>query len=159
MTDLAYLAGIVDGEGCITITENMKGGRNYYRLVLDITNTSYDLMQWLEDTFSHTIRTSYYRSTNRTDMYGWTASGNQAQDLLRLILPYLIIKKPQAEIALEMNIAPYGGGSNHSYSADEEEWRKCLCNDIHRMNKRNGNKGSYIRSPNYTQKEVNAPSR
>ena len=51
VTDLAYLAGIVDGEGCITITENMKGGRNYYRLVLDITNTSYDLMQWLEDTF------------------------------------------------------------------------------------------------------------
>ena len=143
--DKSYLAGIIDGEGCISVSKNPRNGRNYYRLILDITTTSNELNQWLEDKFGGIVRTTYARNKNRTDMQGWTVSGNQCQDILRLTLPYLIIKKHQAELALLMTFGEYGGSCRWGYSDDEETLRGMVMDEIHQFNHKNGNKGSYIR--------------
>jgi len=155
-TDLAYLAGIIDGEGCISVSENPRNGRKYYRLILDVTNTNDILMQWLEDTFGGIVRTNYARAENRSNLHGWTVSGKQCQELLAMVLPYLIIKKAQAELALAMNISDYGGSCRWSYTEEEEMARGAIREAIMVENHKGGNKGSYARQ-NSTQKEVNCP--
>jgi len=161
VADLAYLAGIIDGEGCISLSKSHKNDRYYYRLQLTITNTSAELKQWLEDKFGGRIRTSYARSNNRSDILHWTVSGNQCQWLLRQVLPYLIIKKPQAELALMMNINPYGGTArwNSIYTEEEESLREKIRIAIHEYNLSGGNKGSYLWGKSLPKKEVSAPLR
>lgn len=162
LTNVAYLAGIIDGEGCITIGKTTKGRysggtRIDWRLILDITNNDRTLMQWLEDTFGHIVETSYRRRSNRSNSYGWTASGRQCQELLEIVLPFLKVKKAQAELALQMNIAKYGGSSRWTYTQEEEENRERIYRAIRELNSKNGGKGGYQRTNN-TRKEVSAPS-
>lgn len=143
--DLAYLAGIIDGEGSINISCNPKHGRNYYSLKLDITNTSDALMQWLEDKFRGHIGTSYARSQNRTNLHSWIVSGKQAQYLLYKVLPYLVIKTEQALLALTLDILPYGGACRWNYTEEEEFNRSQAYEEMKRLNSLGGNKGRYLR--------------
>ena len=153
--DKAYLAGMIDGEGCISIAVCHKKGRNYFRLILGIYNNDQDLIDWISDTLESIARTSYVHKRSRT--FRWEASGSQAQVVLREMKPYLKVKKQQAELALAMSIAPYGGASRNSYSEEEESFRGYLREQVMLQNRKNGNKGSYHANKNLTQKEVKNP--
>lgn len=148
LSEVCYLAGIIDGEGSINMALNPKSGRNYYRLLLNVTNNSRELIEWLHWTFGDITHTNYIRYNGKD----WTASGKQVQELLKLVLPYLIIKKPQAELALTLNIAPYGGASRWSYSKEEEEYRGYVYREMSRLNGVLGNKGRYTRTKSMTLK-------
>jgi len=143
--DLAYLAGIIDGEGCIAVSKQWRNNRWQYRLQLSITSTSEILKDWLETTFGGFVWSTNPRSSNRSTMLHWTASGNRCQQLLKMVLPYLKVKKPQAELALLMNFNPYGGASRwySTYTEEEELLREKVRLAIHDCNSSGGNKGSY----------------
>jgi len=103
--DLAYMAGIVDGEGCFWIGKiRKKEGDGYvsehYRGVLKIDNTDKRLLEWIEKAFSGTAsarcRTTSTKRFTR-DIFTWTATGDRLLDLCEQLLPYLIIKKEQCE--------------------------------------------------------------
>ena len=58
--DIAYTAGIVDGEGTITICVWKKdNGKTFPYAIVQIFNTNYDLIDWLYSTFGggslHTV--------------------------------------------------------------------------------------------------------
>ena len=44
LSDLAYCAGLFDGEGCITLTRDSESN---YRLRVKITSTDYSVLEWL----------------------------------------------------------------------------------------------------------------
>jgi len=101
---LAYLAGIIDGEGSINITSTKApNSRNVsHALRMSVTNTSEALMVWLIDTFGSGRQMS--RNTNPgkwATRYDWVVYGHQAEVVLRAVLPYLVIKRDQARLALE----------------------------------------------------------
>ncbi len=103
---LAYLAGIVDGEGCIHIGYyfNKTQGRSVYHSLLQITNTDKCLIEWLLQNFGglSSIYTEAQTPKNSTiKPYSWKASGERLTHLCELLLPYAIIKKNQLEIMLE----------------------------------------------------------
>jgi hypothetical protein len=95
---LAYTAGIVDGEGCIHIAKNKK---KQYSLRVIVTNTNEWLVKWFKMEYggSITIRPCNKSKNTRTS-YQWVISTSQAYDFLKLVLPYLMIKRPQAEVAI-----------------------------------------------------------
>ena len=103
--DLAYMAGIIDGEGCFFITKvPKKEGDGYvsehYRGLLKIENTDKILLDWLEITFSGT-RSATTRSTSsrqfQREVFSWVATGDRLLDLCEQLLPYLVIKKKHCE--------------------------------------------------------------
>ena len=102
-TDLAYVAGIVDGEGCITIGADHRKrnpDRPCWRLRVCVANTNEWLMHYLKFAFGGGI--SVKQSGGRTrPCYEWTLHRGKAADFLVLILPYLKLKKPQAELAIK----------------------------------------------------------
>lgn len=107
-TQIAYLAGIIDGEGSIYIgnfSKNPKTGSPYFQTNIQVTNTEKSLIDWIFETFGGLIskRTPRQTSKNSTKQaWVWTASGERVTHICELILPYLLCKRKQAEIMLKM---------------------------------------------------------
>jgi len=96
---LAYIAGIIDGEGCITILEYGAKQRRNWRLTVSVVNTSEWLVQWLMlQGFGKVYEIGKTKREKR--IWQWRVDGRKAGEFLTLILPYLMIKKSQADVAL-----------------------------------------------------------
>lgn len=99
----AYLAGIIDGEGSISLVRsNARASARYIYPYVRVTNTDALLLEWL-------ARLVGYGSRHYTDEHprrkvvhhvGWAC--NEAVAVLRLALPYLVIKRGRAELALHI---------------------------------------------------------
>lgn len=103
---IAYLAGIVDGEGCLHIgnySRNKKTGAVHYQTCLQISNTEKGLIDWICTVFGGrgTEYTRKQHAINCTKkVYKYEATGSRLTHICELILPYSTIKKRQIEIML-----------------------------------------------------------
>lgn len=105
----SYIAGIIDGEGCIGIEcmapLQKKDGtwirkHNYYTPRLTIVNTSYKLMELLVKEIGGKYDTRK-KIEGRKTCYRWYIFGKDLENTIQEIIPYLFIKKEQAEIVLK----------------------------------------------------------
>lgn len=96
--DYARLAAFIDGEGCICICRT---GRKH-KLDVHVTNTNFILLNWCMQTFGGwTTPNKGKKQTEKRKALGyWRIYRRQAASLLRLCLPYFIIKREQAEVAI-----------------------------------------------------------
>ena len=98
---LAYTAGIIDGEGCINIVRhknNTKRGFSFQLSVL-VRNTKEWLCQWLKMQYGGTI--TYHQAEKPfSNTWLWVLQSNKALDMIKLIVPYLNLKRPEAELAI-----------------------------------------------------------
>ena len=102
---LIYLAGIIDGEGCIGINAIKNNGccntRNF-KVRLMVVNTDLRLICWLKENFGGSVSARNRKSFKKEwkDCYSWSIYCSQAGRLIALVYPYLIVKKQQAEIVI-----------------------------------------------------------
>jgi hypothetical protein len=106
-TIIAYFAGIVDGEGALTAGSyaKAKNGNPWYTTYLIISSTDEILIDWLVDHFGSKKFTYTRKQTPKNStktVFKWQCTGERLLHLCELIYPYLIIKKRQAEIIMEM---------------------------------------------------------
>lgn len=112
---LAYLAGIIDGEGCIR-AKQYPGRDPWYPYVSVKMRTSeplHTIGQWLN---IH----PYLRKDRPFWVMEWF--GKRASELLPAILPYLILKQNQAVLAIELGTLNVGYGKandHHRYRKGE----------------------------------------
>ena len=91
--DLAYLAGIIDGEGH-AYKPNALNGRGERHLqarllfVQSIKNNGKELCEWALKRFGGGI-------TLTRDLYRWQIQGKKATELAHVLQPYLIVKREQ----------------------------------------------------------------
>lgn len=104
IAQIAYLAGIIDGEGCLYIGRVKQGkyGSGWqWHVLLKVTSCDEALILWLEQTFGGS-KDSRYRWTSKKKftrpVYNWQATGEMLDYVLSVIEPYLIIKKPQCDV-------------------------------------------------------------
>lgn len=99
-----YTAGVIDGEGCIGIYKHKnKSKRGYsYDLIVSVWSTELWLSQWLRMHYGGSKVESNWEENHPTwkQQWKWAIYQKQAADFLKLILPYLQIKRPQAELAI-----------------------------------------------------------
>jgi hypothetical protein len=97
--DLAWAAGIFDGEGCIGAYKN----RQYIRLKVEVNNTDPRMPLKLHSMFGGSLylHPPYKDRPHEQQLYRWCAMDTQAGDIIAQIYPYLTVKKEQAAIALE----------------------------------------------------------
>lgn len=94
--DMAYLAGILDGEGTIGIYYHEK--RNSYRVKISVVNTYKPLIDWIASVFGGYI---YQRNHMKwKTRYEWHL-GEDSIELIRSLIPFLKVKKEQAIIAVD----------------------------------------------------------
>ena len=102
---LAYLAGILDGEGCLKPSRlpNKKTGEYIYKVArVEVSNTSKELIDWLYGTFGGHVCPMIEREGNRKPQYRWKLRKQEMKDILPLVIPYFQIKKKEAEDILDL---------------------------------------------------------
>lgn len=100
--DWARAAAFIDGEGNIHI--NRRGAEGKHRghyLKVTVTNTDPRLLLWFKQKFGGAVNGSGKRQkSNHRQAFRWLCSCRTAAEVLRGCLPYLLLKRDQAEIAL-----------------------------------------------------------
>lgn len=119
-TTIAYIAGLFDGEGHLTIgmSKDKRRPRKAPRhvLTLVVSNTDKAVIEWLRDTLGcgHVgIQQRPKANPNDKVCYRYILSSEKAGQLLSAMLPYLHIKRPQAElmIAFRREFLPNGSST------------------------------------------------
>ena len=103
-TDLAYIAGIIDGEGSIyTDRHPSKKGLARYNIVVSVGMTDKSALEFIQVFFGGKIRCQNRAiHKNWKPELIWKVSGEKAQIVLKAIKPYLLTKRAQAEVALRL---------------------------------------------------------
>lgn len=101
MISVEWMAGIVDGEGCIGIYPR-GGAREEYYLQLRVTNTEIELVKPFEKAFGGSLRVvkEGRYNLNGLDYYVWTVSHKKAASALATLLPLLRSSRKQKAAAL-----------------------------------------------------------
>lgn len=104
--ELAYLAGVIDSDGHISVHKRIHRGKPYFYSIVGITGTRsqpHELAAsiWGGNIWSHQPKNPDYRR-----VFQWARQGQIALEIISGVLPYLRIKRPQAELALTLYAAP-----------------------------------------------------
>jgi hypothetical protein len=106
--DWARLAAYIDGEGCIRVA-GVKGAQDWSRRILylevTVANTDPRLGQWLKARFGGSIWTTHRNHAKWRPCFCWVVGSRHAAQVLERCLPYFIIKREQADLALAFQAA------------------------------------------------------
>ena len=96
--ELAYFAGLVDGEGSIYLR---KGERGNLQMRLQMVNTNELLIDWVQIRFGgRKYLVERVTRANHKPLYHWHLPSQSAVEVLRSITPYLVAKRAQADLAI-----------------------------------------------------------
>ena len=122
-TDLAYIAGFVDGEGHILILSANTG--TSFVAQLGISNTNVEILEWIQEIFGGYI---YDKQKVKGRKQGYQIRWNRrnrVKEILTLLLPYLKVKRAQAEVVIEF--CELLDKSDRSLSGEEFS----ICQELH----------------------------
>lgn len=115
----AWSAGVVDGEGCITIrkAKNYKNKKYYFTLTVLVGQsgvTEPKMLKVLKNNYGGTISGPKVdkRGGNRLPKWNWQINYGEAEKFLELIVSYLVQKQDQALVALEYRKTAVGSKNN-----------------------------------------------
>jgi hypothetical protein len=101
-TELAYLAGIIDGEGYVQIARYSTGT---YGPRLTVGNTSRALIDYLHVKYGgkvYTVNPKHQRG-NAKPAWTWFLGGTAMVKLLAEVEPFLLVKRAQARAVLDVS--------------------------------------------------------
>ena len=128
-TELAYVAGFFDGEGSISITPIAivtPRQKCTFSLRAQAVSTNKEAVNTLLSLFGGVI-TRKPVCGNRQECWTWRVSNIKAMKFLKLVLPYLRIKRPQAEKAIEFQKhKTRGGKKTEEYINFEAEMKRAF---------------------------------
>lgn len=90
--DLAYTAGLMDGEGTVTLIKSHSTDRYRYPNV-SITSTTHELIEFLVDNFGGLARAQKTYKEHHKQSWSWLIRGDKAIEMLELLVPYM--KEPE----------------------------------------------------------------
>lgn len=120
--EYAYMAGLLDGDGCITIGRHPASGKNKivrFGLQLIVASATRGLCDWPHAKFGGNV----FEQANGS--FAWRMNGKPVAALLTECLPYFVEKRPQAELAISLQDLKNekGAASTHRQEAIYEKLR------------------------------------
>jgi hypothetical protein len=138
--DLIYMAGIVDGEGTITAgrSENKHTGNLGVHCKIMVANSHEPLMDWMHATYGGSLSAPRKtRKANHKPITCWYLGGVPAVTLCKLLLPFLKVKRRQAEIVIALGDLTYEYGAAGRYVTPENRAaREPLIEELRLLNHR-----------------------
>lgn len=146
-TDVAWLAGIVDGEGCIHIRQNLPSERSKHRspmysLVLKVSMCHKKTIEHIRQIvgMGHISRNAVANPLHQ-EGWAWYAMSKQAGEILHTIRPYLVTKAAECDAALEFLCLPPGKGGRACVPTNLLEKRQYYYHLLRAMKPRRGGRG------------------
>ncbi len=136
-TELAYLAGIIDGEGCVYIYKRKtRNNHTDFFPRLQLITTSKLLHDWIHKVFGGMIFNRKTSNPKWKQRFEWYTTRNLMDEILEKILPYMVIKKSHIQIMIEFRktFETYYGRKGIPH--DVVKLREDLCSQLKLLNKR-----------------------
>jgi hypothetical protein len=132
--EAAWVAGIVDGEGTITIrTKPYPGGKRYQVASLSVPNTDTSMIARLvEFTGIGRVGMTVRPSHKRKQIWRWQTDQRQAAAIVEQLLPWLTAKRRVGELLLEFQTLRRCG----KYREGERERQLGIVDEVHACNQR-----------------------
>lgn len=147
--DLAYAAGLIDGEGTIGITELKPSPRGRsdgralrknpsHRIYVAISMTDRVAVQWMHEVFGGNFQTVKPAQPQHKQSFRWSLGSQRAAEFCELIRPYLKIKGPQAGISAKFYSECLGRKFQGSVGLPDDELakRRKLLAEVKALNRR-----------------------
>jgi len=149
--ELAYCAGIIDGEGCISMFEQnnetsqkqwRKAGDVRYRYKVKVKMVDHEACALLMEVFGGSLYWNPLQKLQERQRFAtitWTVSERRAAKCIRQLLPYLRIKQKQAELLLLMadNVMKYDHvGRGRKVAPKDTALRHGLIEQVRAQNQR-----------------------
>lgn len=110
--DLAYAAGVLDSDGCVCVARQKRrnGLSVYYTIAVNVTMNTDEVPLWFQSKFggklSKTTPSKQPGNERFTPIWRWAVYCSNAACFLRLVAPYLKLKKYRATLAIELQGEP-----------------------------------------------------
>ena len=144
----AYLAGIIDGEGSITISLQRRTGRpNDFQLRLAVKMMHEITIRSLKSIagVGRARKDKYGSRTLGKDVWEWVAVDRNAASVIRHCMLFLITKREQARVALAFHeLQAYPRRRAHPLSPSNREKRKLFYTEMGKLNKKGPGKRKVI---------------
>lgn len=115
-TELAYAAGIVDGEGSISLIRSRP--TRFPAPQVSVCSTDRELLEWFKKRFGGTIVHKRKRQEHHLDAYDWKLIDRNALRFLAMIRPYLTIERKIARADLLLDLYLDSTPRNGRYNAE-----------------------------------------
>ena len=126
--DLAYCAGLFDGDGTIGISKQYQAGRKNptYRLCLALVQNCFKTVCHFQAVVGvHACLIAVKRTTSQNrQVWDLRYDGRHALQVLGLLLPYLVRKSVEAAVAQEFWWACHMGAFPGARGLDAEIWQE-----------------------------------
>lgn len=130
--DIAWVAGLLDGEGCVSINRQHCSRRvdlktDSFRLYVQITLGHLETLNRVQRIMGcGTVQPHTVSNRRANKAWCWMTSANDAKCVLTQLLPHLFTKAEEARIGLEFGrIAPWqpgGRGGAPKKSPEAADW-------------------------------------
>ena len=133
--DWSYLAGYIDADGTIHIARPGRG----YAVTIKITSIDPRILRQIQTFLSGRGKVATYTKTSAGNrIWQFSVFGKPCRWILQNIIPYLISKKPQAQLCLDMPRA-FKGTNRYSekafYNVKIKEEQECFYQACRELNK------------------------
>lgn len=109
--NLAYVAGLLDGEGTVGFTRSRNGGRKVFVPRVSIVNTNLELLEALRKVFGGWIGLLSGRKSGWKRAYSWTLANATAVAFARKLSKWVRLKSNQCWLICAWDeIRPGSGG-------------------------------------------------
>lgn len=100
--DRAWTAGVIDGEGCITVVKTDKKRRRHpqYYLRVNVAMVHLPTLQKVQTLFGGTIYCKRSADKKHRTAWIWSCGSQEAATLLKAIAPFSLTKKSEVDLAL-----------------------------------------------------------
>ena len=95
----AYLAGLFDGEGWVSVSYNTK--QNFYWLQVGIKMVNQEVIEYVNSIYPGKIYVESPDNPEWLDTYKWMVNGAKAKPFIEAILPYSKVKAIPLQLALQ----------------------------------------------------------
>lgn len=102
-TTLAYLAGMIDGDGYISIVRSVRAGKEYFGAQIGIAGTRREPHDLAASIWGGVVSRYEPANPNHRAQYQWSRQGAAAAEIIDAIAPYLLIKREHASLAVELH--------------------------------------------------------
>lgn len=133
-TDLAYIAGIIDGEGTICCMAHATGKTCYPSV--SVSMTDFYVIEWIAQKWNATASKLRSRHPNYRPQLLVRLTGERALLVCKLLVPYLKVKRRQAELVQMFPMRGRVGPGVKISDTDLNDRRFALRDQINSLNLR-----------------------
>ena len=133
--DLSYLAGLIEGEGCLSISKDKRG---YFKPIMEISMTDIDIVSFISKKYGIKMDRNRHSVLGNRELFRVAFRVNSIKELLPKLIPYMKskIKIKQANLIIQLqkdiDRTKYGNGwsSGKKLNSYTLQYRENLLNNM-----------------------------